>query len=105
MDDQIDLQLPEIPEFTDVLELLDLAEGIEANARKRKSNIWHHPECPKRPYHFHEKKIEEMVENMNDEHFQHVMRMSRECFEILAEMYAPLFPFIGSTNGQSVTPR
>ena len=110
-------QLIDIPEMGEVLDLLQHAESLEDNARnlkaqaeqlrsKRKRDDLGDPDHFKRPYHFHEKKIEERMSQLSDADLVHNIAMSRLCFEELADRYAECFPKWGlSSNGQSVSPR
>ena len=94
--DNLDQVLDE-PEVAQILEILQHAQSLEDRSnqlerqaaqlrRKRKAAEAIDPPLYKKPYHFHEKKIEEFVTNMTDQQHKNVMRMTRECFEELSEM-------------------
>ena len=90
-------QILDMPEMAQILEILKNAESLEDRSdqlkreaaqlrRKRKAEEIIELELYKKPYHFHEKNIEEFCANLTDQQHKNVMRMSRECFDELNDM-------------------
>ena len=93
-------QLIDIPEMGEVLDLLQHAESLEDNARnlkaqaeqlrsKRKRDDLGDPDHFKRPYHFHEKKIEERMSQLSQGQLQRWTEHSTLIFENLKSVEIP----------------
>jgi uncharacterized protein YhaN len=87
-------ELVGLPGLTEILQILKDAEDLDKKSndlkkkaddlrRKRKAQLVEQPPPLKKPYHYHEKHIEELVSSWTDNQYKGLMRMTRECFEEL----------------------